>query len=530
MIHVSCTENSGKMKLKLTCILVVIFSVLAFYGESISLEYSGMIVTDIGRPAANATITVQNVADPSKTFSAVTDTTGLFSFVITDVEQEQQSPFKLYGNFPNPFNPYTRISYSLDVPGEVNISIYNILGQEVRALDQGLREQGYYTAIWDGKDDTGKACSAGVYLYKLSAGERFLTSKMLLVDASTGSWISARRVPEVLYKDTSNILYLVTVTHPDAETLSLGPMTINETTDTVLTINRIMTKMELVKKNTYFRGTDKLQYPVLRPLHKVQITHDFLMDKYEVTPGVFCNVMNHALARGAIIVEDITAKNLEGDSQLLFLFETPGRSSKSPIQYTDGIFSPREGWDKIPVSFVSWYGAMFYCYERNIFENVPQTIDVTDWSVDLEISGYRLPTDAEWELAARWTDVRDYTWGPDPGHYKPMNTQLNDDGYEVDLSPAGWFSPQGDSHDGLCDMSGNVYEWVIDWQHDYDLSWADGILVDPVSLSNGGLNKIARSGSAFGCFRAARTFDKANMPIGETLRGLGLRTIRVINE
>jgi len=490
-----------------------------------ALDYSGIIVNDIGRPAAGATIEVKSVADPSKYYSAVTDTTGLFSFDITDVETDKPIPFRLYGNFPNPFNPTTRISYSLDDGADVRIDIYNVLGQHVRSIDHGYREPGYYTALWDGRDDRGWASSAGVYLYRLSAGGRSLTSKMLMVDAATGSWIGTGRVPMGTYREVADILFLVTITHPDAETLSLGPMTLNATTDTVLVIDRYLDKMNLVKANTFFRGTQRREYPYIYPPHQVTITHDYMMDKYEMTSGIFCTVMNHALARGAIVVDGREVRSVEGDPRPLFLIETGNDVSNSSIIFEDAAFHARPGYVKLPVTYVSWYGAMFFCYERNMMEGLDQTIDIDDWSCDIKKNGYRLPTDCEWELAAKWTDNRDYAYGPDPGYYKPMNTQLNDDGFDNDLSPVGWFSPQGDSHDGLCDMSGNVFEWVLDWQGTYEMSWKDSAFVDLTGPLTG-VNKIARGGSAFGCFRSARTFDKTNMFIETMNRSVGFRTVR----
>jgi len=512
--------------------VVIVISVLVVFAvqtDARAINYSGKVVNDIGRPAYNATITVRNLANPNEEYTAVTDTTGLFSFVITDVAGERRIPFRLYGNFPNPFNPCTRISYSLDGASDVKITIYNILGQIVRSIEHGYREPGYYTAIWDGTDDSGEPCSAGVYLYRLDAGGRSLTAKMLMVDSSTGSWINANSVPKAAFKTSGDILYVVTVSHPDAKTLTLGPLTINATTDTLLVIERIMTKMELVHHNTYTRGTDKRYYPHIYPAHRVRITHDFLMDKYEVTTALYCEMLNRALARGEIVVEDGYVKNVVGDSQKLVLVDTPEKKMNVPIVFSGDGFAPKKGMEKIPVSFITWYGAMFYCYERNVHEGFPQAVNITDWSCDIKSTGYRLPTDAEWELAARWTDDREYAFGPDPGHYKPMNVQLNDDGFDNVLSPVGWFSPQGDSHDGICDLSGNVYEWVLDWQGLYDPSWVDSVLVDPTGPETG-LNKVCRGGSAQGCFRSARTYDKANIFIADTLMNIGFRTIRVLKD
>jgi len=507
--------------------IVVLLTLTTLQAEAI--EYAGMIVNDVERPCAGATVTVRSLDNPSDIFTALTDTTGLFFFDVTGVEDLREAPFSLHGNFPNPFNPTTRISYSLDKASEVTLAIYNVLGQHVRSLDHGYREAGFYTTVWDGRDENGLVSSAGVYLYRLRAGNRFLTSKMLMVDAATGMAITPRQASREAFKSASEGLYTVTVTHRDAATLTLGPMSLNGTADTTLMLERDLRKMELVSKNQYNRGTNKRQYPYVFPEHPVFISHDFYMDKYEVTVQQFCDVMNSALSRGALKVDGRMVSSVEGDHRELFLVKSPEELSNVKVIYDGERFTPEEEDEKIPANFMNWYGAMFYCYERNLIEGLEQAVLVEDWTFNLKADGYRLPTDAEWELAAKWTDGRDYAFGRDPGHYKPINVQLNDDNFDDTLSPVGWFSPQGDSHDGICDLSGNVYEWCLDWQGDYTSATKDVAQIDPVN-PNVGVNKICRGGSAMGCFRSARTFDKANIRIEDTRENIGIRTIRPVVE
>ena len=88
--------------------------------------------------------------------------------------------FGLYQNHPNPFNPSTEISYSIPEEARVTLTIYNILGQEVRRLVDGIQGPGSYTVGWDGKDESGNHVSSGIYLYRLTSGNHSQTRKMFL--------------------------------------------------------------------------------------------------------------------------------------------------------------------------------------------------------------------------------------------------------------------------------------------------------------------------------------------------------------
>jgi flagellar hook assembly protein FlgD len=88
---------------------------------------------------------------------------------------------KLNANYPNPFNPSTTISFSVkNVNNPANLVIYNTRGQIVRRLFQGLPSGNHVSLVWDGKDDSGKAVSSGIYLLKLRSGKFVQTRKMLL--------------------------------------------------------------------------------------------------------------------------------------------------------------------------------------------------------------------------------------------------------------------------------------------------------------------------------------------------------------
>ena len=87
----------------------------------------------------------------------------------------------LYQNFPNPFNPHTKIQYDLPYSCDVTLKIFNTLGQTIKILFSGYKDSGKYTISWDGKLKNGMSAPSGVYFYQIQIGINHVTKKMLLV-------------------------------------------------------------------------------------------------------------------------------------------------------------------------------------------------------------------------------------------------------------------------------------------------------------------------------------------------------------
>jgi ligand-binding sensor domain-containing protein len=87
----------------------------------------------------------------------------------------------LLPNFPNPFNPETRIEYHLAEKGSVFLEIYDVTGRRVRSLVRGELDTGVHEQVWDGTDDAGRPVTSGVYLCRLAAGKFAISRKMILI-------------------------------------------------------------------------------------------------------------------------------------------------------------------------------------------------------------------------------------------------------------------------------------------------------------------------------------------------------------
>ncbi|MFT5365597.1 MAG: hypothetical protein ACI8V2_000537 [Candidatus Latescibacterota bacterium] len=91
------------------------------------------------------------------------------------------SEFALRQNHPNPFNPETQIGYQLPEPGDVSLTIYSLLGQQIRQLVNAPQAAGIYQISWDGQDALGRSVASGLYFYHLKAGQFSQTKMMILL-------------------------------------------------------------------------------------------------------------------------------------------------------------------------------------------------------------------------------------------------------------------------------------------------------------------------------------------------------------
>jgi len=87
----------------------------------------------------------------------------------------------LKNNYPNPFNPGTFIEYELPEQQNIEISVYNRLGQKVKILETGTKDQGSHAVYWNGLDETGQPTASGLYFYRLKSPGKIMQKNMLLL-------------------------------------------------------------------------------------------------------------------------------------------------------------------------------------------------------------------------------------------------------------------------------------------------------------------------------------------------------------
>jgi len=163
-----------------------------------------------------------------------------------------------------------------------------------------------------------------------------------------------------------------------------------------------------------------------RPVHTVDLPA-FRMDVNEVTTAQYCRFLN-------------AVKTLQGAQGQALL----GQRAHLPIEEVGGQWQPMVGKETFPMTAVTWYGASAYAA----------------WA------GKRLPTEAEWEKAARGTDARKFPWGNTLDHSKMRFGQES-------IGPVG-AKPAGASPYGCLDMAGNAWEWTCSAFRPYPYAAADG--------------------------------------------------------
>lgn len=96
-------------------------------------------------------------------------------------QDETPAAYKLAQNFPNPFNPSTTIMFDMRAKGHVSLKIYNVAGQLVRTLVNGVKDAGHHKLTWDGRNNSGVSVASGVYFYKMETQDFSQTKKMIML-------------------------------------------------------------------------------------------------------------------------------------------------------------------------------------------------------------------------------------------------------------------------------------------------------------------------------------------------------------
>jgi len=236
-------------------------------------------------------------------------------------------------------------------------------------------------------------------------------------------------------------------------------------------------EMLLVPAGDFWMGDDDPKHADEQPVHKVFLK-DYYVYIYPVTNFMYCKFLN-----AIRIDESVVDKWIEISDEYC------------KIYVDNGAYRVREGYESYPVVCVSWHGADAYAR----------------WA------GKRLPTEAEWEKAARGTDRRIYPWGNEWDKGKCANPYSSGK-----IMPAGSY-PEGSSPYGIMDMAGNVWEWCSDW---YDETYYGNKTFDNPTGPPSGKGRVIRGGSWNNDARACRCSNRNSFPPENRNYILGFRCVK----
>lgn len=247
---------------------------------------------------------------------------------------------------------------------------------------------------------------------------------------------------------------LAAIRHPMV-TIQGGTFNMGTTTDEIIdAVNQCINRDNANCQPSY--GEDSV------PQFQIRL-ETYQLEAYEVTFQQYITFLNYLRAQGQ--------SHLNGCGGFICVQTQNEIGEDGVITFDGSTYSVPPTLAEYPAYGVTWYGANAYC----------------------EIIGRRLPTEAEWERAARGTDGRIYPWG---SIWSPTLAQTNRSQIGVGPLPVGSF-PEGATPTGLFDMAGNIAEWVQDW-YSPDYYARQSSQPQPVFNPTGppaGVDKVLRGGS-----------------------------------
>ncbi|MBF0432691.1 MAG: SUMF1/EgtB/PvdO family nonheme iron enzyme [Fibrobacteria bacterium] len=449
---------------KTTILTTILFMMCVTSGFSLDINLKGKIVNENGVGLSFAVVSLAN--------SGLVDTTnedGEFRLQNSETVGIKTNPAPGVPRFQG-----NTVSFLLSAPKQVSLTLNDLNGRELQNIQQGMLREGMHSIAVPLTN-----YSPGIYLVKLRMGKTSYISKLYSGLPQTKYRFTSQEPPSLL-KTTAVVDTLIVQRGGYEEKKIEVTSYIGGLPEISLTLGDI-DGMVFIPANgkSYTMGSDDFG-AAEGPAHTVKLVRDFWMGATEVTQGEYVDVMDSAYSNFKKPAWDVKDGKY-GEAPDIAVWRI---SPYDAMLYLNAL-SKREGYDTV------------FTYTK-VNGNLGWDCTLSGLKADFTKNGYRLPTEAEWEFAARGGTTTNYYWGNEKSEdivkqyeWYEKNAQKYDD----KLNKTIWTKPHAENNGvqpvgqlksnpyGLYDILGNVTEFCWDWYQEF--YYSPGTIVDPMGPESG---------------------------------------------
>lgn len=413
-----------KFQIWAICLLVIAIISSAFSADS--LIVSGKIIDLSGEPVEGANVTIGSN-------SSYTDTTGSYTITVSknivSVEDTE---------------------YKIDKNKDFTVRVYNLLGQKV--FESFYRNRFYKNFSWKGINNQGNQLPSGIYFPVVEINHKiFLKSKVTLIGGEV-----TNKKPFINIKDKDlKHNYIAKKSSSYKISITVKGNTIIDLIDRLTTITDNNGDGHFLADNIKVKciNTSKLilltEGQTSQENGSISLYYDIYIGKYEITQSQYLDFLNNSCVTSEGTYNGKTIIDMDDENCAI-------SHNGSSFYFSGSDYAPKV---ECPIIEITWFGAVVYCNWLSNQKGLSPAYDLTEWKLrDTDgkiLEGYRLPTEVEWEYAARGGKDGDATTYSGSDNIDSVAWYI--DNSNIQAHPIG---QKKSNESDIYDMSGNACEWT----------------------------------------------------------------------